>query len=78
MTSNMNINAGLEYDFGWNKWLKGLRLKFTYSKSINTSKNNQYGSSYELYYMADRAGSGSHLYTPVSGQESLYEALLRE
>ena len=78
MTSNMNINAGLEYDFGWNKWLKGLRLKFTYSKSINTSKNNQYGSSYELYYMADRAGSGSHLYTPVSGQESLYEALLNE
>ena len=23
-TSNMNINAGLEYDFGWNKWLKAV------------------------------------------------------
>ena len=53
-TSNMNINAGLEYDFGWNKWLKGLKLKFSYSKSINSTKNNQYGSSYELYYMSKR------------------------
>ena len=53
----MNINAGLEYDFGWNKWLKGLKLKFSYSKSINSTKNNQYGSSYELYYMSKRAGS---------------------
>ena len=52
----MNINAGLEYDFGWNKWLKGLKLKFSYSKSINSTKNNQYGSSYELYYMSKRAG----------------------
>lgn len=50
MTSNMNINAGLEYDFGWNKWLKGLKLKFTYSKSVNTNKTNDYGTSYNLYY----------------------------
>ena len=77
-TSNMNINAGLEYDFGWNKWLKGLKLKFSYSKSINSTKNNQYGSSYELYYMSKRAGSGNHLYTPIQGQESLYEELLAE
>lgn len=78
MTSNMNINGGLEYDFGWNKWLKGLKVKFTYSKSINTTKTNQYGSSYELYYMSDRAGSGKHLYTAIAGQEDAYNALLAE
>ena len=70
MTSNMNINAGLEYDFGWNKWLKGLKLKFTYSKSINTNKTNDYGTSYELYYMETRAGSGQHLYTPIDGADN--------
>lgn len=78
MTSNMNINGGLEYDFGWNKWLKGLKVKFTYSKSINTTKTNQYGSSYELYYMSDRAGSGKHLYTAIEGQEDAYNTLLTE
>lgn len=46
--------------------------------SINSTKNNQYGSSYELYYMSKRAGSGNHLYTPIQGQESLYEELLAE
>lgn len=76
MTSNMNINAHLEYDFGWNKWLKGLKLRFTYSKSINSTKNNQYGSSYELYYMGNRAGSGKHLYTAIPGQENEYNDLM--
>lgn len=76
MTSNMNINANLEYDFGWSKWLKGLKVRFTYSKSINSAKINQYGSSYDLYYMADRAGSGKHLYTPIPGQEDAYDFLL--
>lgn len=69
MNSNMNINAGLEYDFGWNKILKGLKLKFTYSKSINSDKTNDYGSSYKIYYMEERYGSGGHLYTPVTGLE---------
>lgn len=78
MTSNMNINAGIEYDFGWNKWLKGLKLKFSYSKSINSSKNNQYGSSYKLYYLAKRSGSGEHLYTPIAGAEDAYEALMND
>lgn len=78
MTSNMNINAGLEYDFGWHKWLKGLTLKFTYSKSVNTTKNNQYGSSYKLYYMSQRAGSGSHLYTPIAGEENAYNELIND
>lgn len=78
MTSNMNINAGLEYDFGWNKWLKGLKVKFSYSKSINSMKNNQYGSSYELYSMVDRSGSGRHLYTPIAGAEEVFNSLLSE
>ena len=70
MTSNMNINAGLEYDFGWNKWLKGLKLKFTYSKSVNTNKTNDYGTSYNLYYLETRSGSGEHLYTPIEGADN--------
>ena len=65
MTSNSNINASLSYDFGWSKILKGLKLKFSYSKSINTDKTNEYGSSYNLYSMTKRFGSGRHLYTPV-------------
>ena len=74
MSSNMNVNAGLEYDFGWNKWLKGLKLKFSYSKSINSDKTNDYGTSYELYYLENRAGSGQHLYTPIDGADnSLFE-----
>lgn len=75
MSSNMNVNGGLEYDFGWNKMLKGLKLKFTYSKSISTSKSNEYGTSYELYYLENRAGSGKHLYTPIDGADnSLFES----
>ena len=76
MTSNTNINASIKYDFGWSKILKGLKLSFSYSKSINTDKNNQYGSSYKLYQMTRRYGSGSHMYTPTSGfQLQLYGSL---
>lgn len=67
MNSNMNINGSLDYDFGWNKYLKGLKLRFTYSKSINTDKTNQYGSAFDIYSMTRRYGSGNHLYTPTSG-----------
>lgn len=70
MNSNMNINASLNYDFGWSKILKGLTLRFSYSKSINTDKTNLYGSSYKLYQMINRYGSGHHLYTPVAGQNA--------
>ncbi len=63
MTQDMTINTGVEYDFGWNEYLKGLKLKFTYVKSINTSKSNQLGTSYTLYQMVNRGGSGNHLYT---------------
>ena len=75
MTSNTSINAGLNYDFGWSKILKGLKLKFTYSKSINTDKNNQYGSSYTLYQMTRRYGSGEHMYTPTAGDDSTFDYL---
>lgn len=69
MTSNLNISAGLSYDFGWSKILKGLKLNFTYSKSINTDKGNEYGSSYTLYSMNNRFGSANHIYTPTGDQQ---------
>lgn len=68
MTSNLNIQAGVNYDFGWSKILKGLTLRFTYSKSINTDKTNQFGSDFDIYTMNRRTGSGNHLYTPVAGE----------
>lgn len=70
MNSNMNVNGSLEYDFGWSKLLKGLKLRFTYSKSINSDKTNDYGTSYQIYYLEDRAGSGKHLYTPIAGADN--------
>ena len=67
MNSNLNINGSINYDFGWSKILKGLKLRFTYSKSINTDKGNEYGSGFTLYKMQSRYGSGNHLYTPTTG-----------
>lgn len=75
-SNNMSINGSLEYDFDWLDALKGLKLKFSYSKSIAQEKNNQYGSAYNAYYMNTRYGSGEHLYTPVAGMEQ--EDLLEE
>ena len=69
MNSNLNVNASVNYDFGWSKILKGLTLRFSYSKSINTDKTNQFGSEYDVYTMMTRPGSGQHLYTPVDGQD---------
>ncbi|MDD7692400.1 MAG: TonB-dependent receptor [Prevotella sp.] len=69
MNSNTNINGSLEYDFAWSKILKGLKLRFSYSKSISTAKGNEYGSEFTLYKMINRTGSGSHLYTPIAGEE---------
>nr|MBP7473177.1 SusC/RagA family TonB-linked outer membrane protein [Prevotella sp.] len=68
MTSNLNLNAKVSYDFGWSKILKGLKLDFSYSKTVNTDKGNEYGSSYTLYTMSNRFGSGNHLYTPTEGE----------
>ena len=61
-TSNMTINASVEYDFGWSEILKGLKIKATYSKSTNTSKSNEIGTTLTVYQMLDRVGSGKHLY----------------
>ena len=75
MTSNTSLNASINYDFGWNKYLKGLKLKFSYSKSINSDKTNEYGSSYTIYQMNRRFGSGMHLYTPTAGDDPTYNYL---
>lgn len=56
--------------------VEGTESEIYLFKSINSAKINQYGSSYDLYYMADRAGSGKHLYTPIPGQEDAYDFLL--
>lgn len=76
MTSNMAVNANLSLDMGWIKFLKGLELKFSYGKSISTTKGNEYGSDYTIYTMVTRSGSGAHLYTPVEGQD--FNAFLTE
>ncbi len=76
MSQNMAVSGSIEWDFGWSKILQGLTLRASYSKSIATNKTNEYGSSYKLYYMETRSGSGNHLYTPVPGED--YEALLTE
>ena len=75
MTNNSSINGSLSYDFGWSDILKGLKLRFSYSKSINNDKTNQYGSSFTLYQMTKRYGSGAHLYTPTSGDDSSIDYL---
>jgi len=75
MTSTINISGSIDYDFGWSKILKGLKVKFSYSKSINTEKTNEYGTAYTLYTMQKRYGSGQHLYTPTSGDDPTYDYL---
>ncbi|MCH5306747.1 MAG: TonB-dependent receptor [Prevotella sp.] len=74
-TNNMNINGNLSYDFGWSNLLKGLKLKFSYSKSINNDKTKQYGSAYTLYTMNQRYGSGGHLFTPTGEEDPTYNYL---
>ena len=75
MTNNMTINAGVTYDFGWNEVLKGLKLSFSYSKSINNSKTNQYGSTYDVYEMTYRYGSAQHIYTPTGEEDPMFDYL---
>ena len=45
-------------------------IEVTYSKSVNTNKTNDYGTSYNLYYLETRSGSGEHLYTPIEGADN--------
>lgn len=62
-TDNMSVNGSLEYDFGWSKLLKGLKIKASYSRSINHNKSNIIGTSMNVYRLNSRGGSGNHLYT---------------
>lgn len=74
-TSDLNISGSINYDFGWSEILNGLTLRFNYSKSINNDKGNEYGSSYKLYQMTNRYGSGNHLYTPTAGDDPNFDYL---
>ena len=76
MTTNTYINGALEYNFGWSRILKGLNLRLSYSKAISTTKDNSFGTQYNLYQLAERSGSGRHLYTPVPGSEQYYEDVI--
>lgn len=60
---NMNINSSMEYDFGWSKLLKGLKLKVTYSRNMSSTKTNTLQTYVTVYNMITRGGSGNHLYT---------------
>ena len=75
MSQNMYINGALEYNFGWSKILKGLNLRLSYSKAISTSKSNEMGTQFSLYKLAERTGSGQHLYTPM-GDEAYYNDVI--
>ncbi len=71
-STNFTINGRVDYDFGWSKIFKGLKLSFSYAKSISNDKTNQYGSAYTVYQMKERFGSGSHLYTPFGDYDADY------
>ncbi len=75
MTQNTYINAALDYNFGWSRILKGLNLRLAYSKAISTTKSNEMGTSFNLYKLVERTGSGQHLYTPV-GDEAYYNEVI--
>jgi len=68
---NMTISGSIDYEFGWSKILKGLKFKAVYTKSISTTKDNEFGSEYTLYRFPDgvngRGGSGNHLYVGTDG-----------
>jgi len=62
MDNSMTIQAQIEHDFSWIKPLKGLHLKFTYSKNIKNSKRNDLRMENIVYRVKNRGGSGQHLY----------------
>ena len=59
---NFSLNGSLEYDFGWSKYLRGLKVKASYSKNISTGKTNTIGTKIDVYRLISRGGSGGHLY----------------
>lgn len=68
---NFSLNGSLEYDFGWSKYLRGLKVKASYSKNISTGKTNTIGTKIDVYRLISRGGSGGHLYV---GDEVEYNA----
>ena len=68
---NFSLNGSLEYDFGWSKYLRGLKVKAYYSKNISTGKTNTIGTKIDVYRLISRGGSGGHLYV---GDEIEYNA----
>lgn len=75
-SSSMSVNGSIDLDMSWIKPLEGLKLRVSYAKSTSNSENNQYGSSFTVYSMTNRTGSGQHLYTPVGDDD--YSAYLVE
>lgn len=67
VNANTTVNGSATVDFSFWKPLKGLTATVSYSKSISTTKNNEYGSDFTLYSFTNRSGSGNHLYTDVNG-----------
>lgn len=79
MSSNLNIGGNIDIDFGeMYKPLKGLTARLGYSKSISQEKGNEFGSSYSIYKMILRSGSGEHMYTPIAGEEQAWQDLMYE
>ena len=68
---NFSLNGSLEYDFGWSKYLRGLKVKASYSKNISTGKTTTIGTKIVVYRLISRGGSGGHLYV---GDEIEYNA----
>ena len=68
---NFSLNGSLEYDFGWSKYLRGLKVKASYSKNISTGKTTTIGTKIDVYRLISRGGSGGHLYV---GDEIEYNA----
>ena len=68
---NFSLNGSLEYDFGWSKYLRGLKVKASYSKNISTGKTNTIGTKIDVYRLISRGGSGGHIYV---GDEIEYNA----
>ena len=52
-----------------------MKFRFSYAKSINNDKTNQYGSNFVIYQMVNRYGSGKHMYTPTSGDDPTFDYL---
>ncbi len=76
MNSNLYISGAVDFDLGFIKPLNGLKARFSYSKAINTQKNNEFGTQFAVYRLNQRTGSGEHLYTAMPGAEDFYNTTI--